>query len=248
MSQSIIQQSVSGFTRGYEAARRANAIPPQTEPFPELSQQLLAPLSEDLQQWLDAMLQLIQQKDLDFSQKLKQSDALAQKLEEADFVKELSFDWLMASFLADEERDEEFLDSEEFEQMENRYEGRGTELMNLLVYLEECRENDIQPSYQDFVHEFLITDDEDVQEDITLYEDFLGLEEVLEAPFEAFLPKLTQMTEQSQLGSFLPVLASYFKNPLKGDKTLVSAILAGLSNPVEAGILGALLAASPVKL
>ena len=132
--------------------------------------------------------------------------------------------------------------------MENRYEGRGTELMNLLVYLEECRENDIQPSYQDFVHEFLITDDEDVQEDITLYEDFLGLEEVLEAPFEAFLPKLTQMTEQSQLGSFLPVLASYFKNPLKGDKTLVSAILAGLSNPVEAGILGALLAASPVKL
>lgn len=248
MSQSIIQQSVSGFTRGYEAARRANAIPPQTEPFPELSQQLLAPLSEELQQWLDAMLQLIQQKDLDFSQKLKQSDALAQKLEEADFVKELSFDWLMASFLADEERDEEFLDSEEFEQMENRYEGRGTELMNLLVYLEECRENDIQPSYQDFVHEFLITDDEDVQEDITLYEDFLGLEEVLEAPFEAFLPKLTQMTEQSQLGSFLPVLASYFKNPLKGDKTLVSAILAGLSNPVEAGILGALLAASPVKL
>ena len=100
MSQSIILQSVSGFTRGYEAARRVNAIPPQTEPFPELSQQLLAPISEDLQQWHDAMVELINQKDLEFSLKLKQSDLLAQQLEDSDFVKELSFDWLMASFLS----------------------------------------------------------------------------------------------------------------------------------------------------
>lgn len=248
MSQTTISQSIAGFARGYEAARRASALPPQSEAFPELSQQLLAPLSEDLQKWHEGMLNLIQQKELDLAQRLKQSDALANQLEDAEFVKELCFDWLMAAFLSEDDKDEEFLDSQEFEQIEARYENRGTELMNLLVYLDECRENDILPSYNDFVHEFLITDDEDVQEDITLYEDFLGLEEVLEAPFEVFLPKLIELSEQSALGSFLPVLASYFKNPLKGDKTLVSAILAGLYNPVEAGMLGALLAASPVKL
>ncbi len=248
MSQTIINQSIAGFARGYEAARRVNALPPQSEQFPELSQQLLAPLSEQLQQWHQGMMNLIQDKGIELAQRIKQSDALALSLEDAEFVKELSFDWLMAAYLAEEDKDEDFFDSPEFEQIEARYENRGTELMNLMVYLDECRENDIHPSYHDFVHEFLITDDEDVHEDISLYEDFLGLEEVLEAPFEAFLPKLVQLSEQSALGSFLPVLASYFKNPLKGDKTLVSAILAGLKNPVEAGILGALLAASPVKI
>lgn len=247
MSQSLITKAIAGFARGYEAAKRAGDTA-HSEAFPEVSEHLLSPLSVDMRQWHDAMINLIEDVNLEFDAKLKQSDALSEKLDDAAFVKELSFDWLMAAFLADEEKDEDFLESEAFEQMELRYEMRGTEFMNLLVYLEECNENEVLPSYQDFVHEFLITDDEDVQDDIALYEDFLGLEEILEAPFEAFLPRLVTLSEQSALGSFLPVLASYFKNPLKGDKTLISAIIAGLRNPVEAGILGALLAASPTKL
>ncbi len=248
MSHNIISQSISGFVRGYEAARRLKALTSSSEAFPEVSEHLLAPLSEDLLQWHDSMVRLINQTEISFDERLKQSDELAKQLEDPEFVQELNFDWLMAAYLSEEDKDEDYLESDEFEKLELRHEMRGTELINIMIYLEECDENEVDPSYADFVHEFLITDDEDVQEDIAIYEDFLGLEEVLEAPFEAFLPRLIQLSEQSALGSFLPILACYFKNPTKGDKTLVSAILAGLQHPVEAGILGALLATSPTKL
>src|ERR1700739_237820 len=70
------------------------------------------------------------------------------KLEE---LREVFFDLLMINFFSADVKklEEDYLDSPEWEDIEEETLDRGTELLNLLLYLNECQEEGIVPELDD---------------------------------------------------------------------------------------------------
>jgi len=64
--------------------------------------------------------------------------------------------------------EEDYLDSPEWEDIEEETLDRGTELLNLLLYLNECEEEDIVPELDDYLKEFLLVYEDEFQDEYTI--------------------------------------------------------------------------------
>lgn len=82
-------------------------------------------------------------------------------------ISDYLFDLLTVSIL---ENEPEGLESREWSRFEDAWVDRGSELLNLLVYLRECAEYEVVPSLDDFLNEFLLVEEEDFQEELRIYE------------------------------------------------------------------------------
>ncbi len=87
-------------------------------------------------------------------------------------LQEYGFDLMMINFLAHDSKrlDENYLESPEWEQIESQTIDRGTELLNILLYLAEGKGNEVAPGIQDFLYEYLLVDDDLYQDEFFIYE------------------------------------------------------------------------------
>jgi hypothetical protein len=110
--------------------------------------------------------------DATFTEKYAAMDAVFEKYPEFTPMQEYIFDLLMVRFLsADSEgTDPEYFDSEEWLAIEEQTLDRGTELLNLLLYVKEAADVGAEISADDFLDEFLLTDDDTFQEEAVIYE------------------------------------------------------------------------------
>src|SRR5690606_39100221 len=89
-----------------------------------------------------------------------------------DDLREPYFDLLLINFFTkDVERLEaDYLESAEWERIEDETIDRGTELLNLLLYLRECQDEKIEPDLDDFLKEFLLVEEDEFQDGHRIYE------------------------------------------------------------------------------
>uniref|UniRef100_UPI003783FC01 hypothetical protein n=1 Tax=Daejeonella sp. TaxID=2805397 RepID=UPI003783FC01 len=87
-------------------------------------------------------------------------------------LRELFFDLLLINFFNEDVRklEEDYLESPEWEQIEEQTIDRGTELLNVLLYLQECQDEAIEPELSDFLREFLLVDEDEFQDEHRIYE------------------------------------------------------------------------------
>ena len=73
-----------------------------------------------------------------------------------DAIREYLFDLLMINFFAADalQLEEDYLESEEWEAIEDQTIDRGTEMLNLLLYIKECKEEGLDPDLDDYLKEF----------------------------------------------------------------------------------------------
>ena len=92
-------------------------------------------------------------KDLGFLEKVAEFDAAFDDYPEFDELREVFFDLLMINFFASDVKnlEEDYLDSEEWADIEEDTIDRGTELLNLLLYINECHDERIKPELDDFL-------------------------------------------------------------------------------------------------
>jgi hypothetical protein len=144
-----------------------------------------------------------------FLKKMDLIDAVVAELKIEGETKELIFDGLLFYFFSTAmlKLGEDFFDSKEWQTIENTTIDRGTELMNLLLYLQECRDSGIKYSLDDYLDEYLITEDDFGSEEYEMYEAVIKNREMIEDAEEEEILAVVKQNPDSELGEqLLPVL------------------------------------------
>ncbi|MBC7382730.1 MAG: hypothetical protein H7296_06995 [Bacteroidia bacterium] len=124
---------------------------------------------------------VIQDEEEDFLLRISKLDQIMESNPEFEPLAELLFDLLMVHFLAAEEHMEDYFDSPEWNEIENKTLDRGSEMLNLFLYISEANETNVEISLDDFLNEFLLVGEDEFQEEYRIYESLIVNEELLDA-------------------------------------------------------------------
>ncbi|WP_026904536.1 hypothetical protein [Pedobacter glucosidilyticus] len=155
--------------------------------------------------------------DQHFMDKLSAMDEIFDTSAALDPVRELTFDLLLINFFAEDAKklDEDYLESPEWERIEEETIDRGTELLNLLLYLKECDDEDINPSLDDYLKEFLLVDEDEFQDEHRIYEDVIANQVLMESSIQEIARISKKLSPDSEIRElFFPLMAFFFNiNP-----------------------------------
>ena len=170
------------------------------------------------------------EQDANFMKKVEAFDGVFDDFPAFDELREVYFDLLMLNFFtADAAKlEEDYLESEEWAKIEEDILDRGTEMLNLLLYVNECKDENIVPSLDDFLKEFLLVEEDEFQDEFYIYEDLISNQQLAESSVEDICNNAALMTLTEEMEDlFVPVM-SFFNQPDWDEKTI--AELAEFSN------------------
>lgn len=96
-------------------------------------------------------------------------------------LEEVLFDLLLVHFLSAETHHEEYFESADWAEIENKILDRGTEMLNLFLYLGEARETEAKVGLDDFLNEFLLVGEDEFQDEYRIYESLIVNNHLLDA-------------------------------------------------------------------
>ncbi|RZL34808.1 MAG: hypothetical protein EOO96_08560, partial [Pedobacter sp.] len=122
-------------------------------------------------------------KDMNFLEKVAEFDEVFDEHPKFDELREVFFDLLMINFFTSDvnKLEEDYLESREWENIEEETIDRGTELLNLLLYINECHDEEIKPGLEDFLKEFLLVEEDEFQDEFHIYEDLISNQQLAES-------------------------------------------------------------------
>lgn len=171
------------------------------------------------------------EKNKHISQKVVHLDQICEKYTFLNPLNEYLVDIGLIHFFANSPNyhKEDYFETSEWLDIEEKLAERGTELLNWLLYIEEAKSAGAEISLQSYIEDFLLVGDEmnEDQESMKLYEPLIEAQEYLqETPLDLFLlyEKLPDTHELKNL--FFPMMC-YFRSPYQVEATLLSAINCG---------------------
>ena len=135
-------------------------------------------------------------------------------------LRELFFDLLLINFFNEDVRklEEDYLDSPEWEIIEEKTLDRGTELLNLLLYLKECEDEEIEPELRDYLSEFLLVDEDEFQDEHRIYEDAIANQILVESSLEEISRVTKELPETSELKELFYPMMGFFREQDPNDQ------------------------------
>lgn len=163
---------------------------------------------------LGSQLREVFELEANFLDKVDAFDAAFDQHMEFDELREVFFDLLMINFFtADVEKLEaDYLESDEWAGIEEETLDRGTELLNLLLYINECHDEEIKPSLEDFLKEFLLVDEDEFQDEYHIYEDIIDNQQLADSSIEEICTnaKILKLGEEIE-ALFVPFMAFFLQ-------------------------------------
>ena len=158
--------------------------------------------------------------DEDFMSKLMLMDKVFDDSPKLDAIREVTFDLLLINFFAEDAKklDADYLDSPEWEKIEDETLDRGTELLNLLLYLNECEDEDIEPSLDDYLKEFLLVEEDEFQDEHRIYEDIIAHQILMESDITEIARVSKSLSEDSEIKDIFYPLMAFFYNTEPSDE------------------------------
>lgn len=158
--------------------------------------------------------------DADFMDKVEKFDAVFDEYPKFEELREVFFDLLMINFFTSDvnKLEEDYLESKEWEAIEDETIDRGTELLNLLLYINECHDEQIKPELEDFLKEFLLVDEDEFQDEFHIYEDLISNQQLVETSIQEICEnaKILNLAEEMQ-ELFVPFMA-FFLQPTASEQ------------------------------
>ncbi|RKR84433.1 hypothetical protein BDD43_4670 [Mucilaginibacter gracilis] len=151
--------------------------------------------------------------DEDFLSKVDLLDAAFDDYPQMEALREVFFDLLLMNFFSADviKLEEDYLDSPEWEQIEEDTLDRGTELLNVLLYLNECKDEDIEPELEDFLKEFLLVEEDEFQDEHRIYEPIIANQILMESSVEDIAKAAVGIDEESELKElFYPIMCFFY--------------------------------------
>lgn len=174
---------------------------------------------------LTVQLQEVFSLDMDFMTKVDALDRTVDDNPKLDGLREILFDLLMINFFSADVKklEEDYLDSKEWEDIEEETLDRGTELLNLLLYLNECADEDIEPELEDYLKEFLLVDEDEFQDEYRIYEPVIANQILMESPAKEIAKVAEKLPEDSELKEIFYPMMCFFQNT-QADETEMKII------------------------
>lgn len=162
--------------------------------------------------------------DKPFMDKVEDMDAVFDDEPKLEALREIFFDLLMINFFSADaiKLEDDYLESEEWEQIEEDTLDRGTELLNLLLYLTECIDEDIEPELEDYLKEFLLVDDDEFQDEYAIYEPVIENQILMESPLSEINKVAKTLSEDAELKDLFYPMMAFFQNPNSSDEQSVA--------------------------
>ncbi|WP_100342820.1 hypothetical protein [Mucilaginibacter auburnensis] len=158
--------------------------------------------------------------EVDFLSKVDALDKTVDDNPELEGLREILFDLLMVNFFSADVKklEEDYLDSKEWEDIEEETLDRGTEMLNLLLYLNECADEDIEPELEDYLKEFLLVDEDEFQDEYRIYEPVISNQILMESPVVEIAKVAEKVSDDSELKEIFYPMMCFFQNPDAGEK------------------------------
>src|ERR1700744_4691873 len=160
--------------------------------------------------------------DEDFLSKVDLLDGVFDDNPKVESLREVFFDLLMINFFSADVKklEEDYLETQEWEEIEEQTLDRGTELLNLLLYLNECEDEDIEPELEDYLKEFLLVDEDEFQDEYRIYEPVIENQILLESPPEEISRVAQGLPEDSELYELFYPMMCFFQDIDPSDEAL----------------------------
>ncbi len=164
----------------------------------------------------------VQEAGIDLIEKV---DAFVDTHKTLEPVREFILDLALLQVLDNGKENPDFLESKAWMDVEDKTEDRGTELLNILVYLRDCAENELTPDLDDFLFEFLLVDEDDHQDEFFIYESVISNREMVEGKVEEIV-KLGNVQRDDMVELFTPLMV-FFTRSEKRPGRMTLAMLEG---------------------
>ncbi|MDN5284813.1 MAG: hypothetical protein JWR38_1087 [Mucilaginibacter sp.] len=177
--------------------------------------------------------------DEDFLTKVDALDEVFDNNPALESLREVFFDLLMINFFSADVKklEEDYLDTPEWEDIEEQTLDRGTELLNLLLYLNECEDEDIEPELEDYLKEFLLVDEDEFQDEYRIYEPVIANQILVESPV-AEISKVAQgLPEDSELKELFYPMMCFFQNVDPSDEVKTAIAIHALNKEFDMAVL-----------
>lgn len=160
-------------------------------------------------------LTLVFDREAPFLDKVEQFDQVFDDHPRFEELREVGFDLLMINFFAEDVQklEEDYLDSEEWERIEEQTLDRGTELLNIFLYLRECRDEEVQPSLDDYLKEFLLVEEDEFQDEYSIYEQVIANQILVESDFSEIAKVAGALQADEELAELFYPMISFFYEP-----------------------------------
>lgn len=160
-------------------------------------------------------------KDINFLEKVSAFDEVFDANPKFDELREVYFDLLMINFFTSDvnKLEEDYLESKEWEHIEEETIDRGTELLNLLLYINECHDEDIKPGLEDFLKEFLLVEEDEFQDEFHIYEDLISNQQLAESSVEDICSNANLLDLSSEMEELFVPFMTFFLQPNTNETT-----------------------------
>ena len=164
-------------------------------------------------------------KELGFLEKVAAFDAAFDGFPAFDELREVFFDLLMINFFANDVKklEEDYLDSEEWANIEEETIDRGTELLNLLLYINECHDEKIKPELDDFLKEFLLVEEDEFQDEFHIYEDLISNQQLVDSSVEDICSHAGMIELGEEMEELFVPFMVFFHQP-KADEEIIKEL------------------------
>ena len=154
-------------------------------------------------------------KDMNFLEKVAEFDEVFDENPKFDELREVFFDLLMINFFTSDvnKLEEDYLDSKEWENIEEETIDRGTELLNLLLYINECHDEEIKPGLEDFLKEFLLVEEDEFQDEFHIYEDLISNQQLAESSVEDICSNANLLDLSEEMEELFVPFMAFFLQP-----------------------------------
>lgn len=161
-------------------------------------------------------------KDLGFLEKVGEFDAAFDEYPAFEELREVFFDLLMINFFANDVKklEEDYLDSEEWADIEEETIDRGTELLNLLLYINECHDEKIKPELDDFLKEFLLVEEDEFQDEFHIYEDLISNQQLVDSSVEDICSHAGMIELAEEMEELFVPFMVFFHQPKANDEVI----------------------------
>jgi len=163
----------------------------------------------------------------DFMSKVAMLDEVFDDYPQLEVLREVFFDLLLINFFSADVKklEEDYLDTPEWEAIEEETLDRGTELLNLLLYLNECEDEDIEPGLEDYLKEFLLVDEDEFQDEYRIYEPVIAHQVLMESPVAEIAKVANKLPDDSELKELFYPIMCFFHNtePAEEAKNSIAA-------------------------
>jgi hypothetical protein len=151
---------------------------------------------------------------VDFLSKVGLLDKVFDNNPKLEALREIFFDLLLINFFSEDVKklEDDYLETKEWEGIEEQTIDRGTELLNLLLYLNECADEDIEPELEDYLKEFLLVDEDEFQDEHRIYEPVIENQILLESPVAEISKVAKKLPEDSELKEIFYPMMCFFQN------------------------------------